>query len=348
MIFLSFDWQLCALSKEASVREAINNLNSSSKKIVLVTDHENHLIGTVTDGDIRRGLIDGTDIDSPLHSIMNISPVTASSKLSTVEVANLMGFHGINQIPYIDEDNSVAGLYLTREAGKAYNNTLVIMAGGKGSRLLPRTEKCPKPLLEVHGKPILRHIIDKAKYDGFHNILISVNHLGQMIKDYCGDGSDLGVSIEYLHEDKPLGTAGALKMFDPIPLSPFILTNGDLITSINYSDLLNYHLASENMVTVTVKQHIIENPFGVVEVLDQKITGFKEKPKYSSLINAGIYVMNPKVLSFLDGSYCDMPHLISRLIKIGYDVGPYFLHEPWDDIGRPIDLDRVNGQFDAE
>ena len=163
-----------------------------------------------------------------------------------------------------------------------------------------------------------------------------------MIKDYCGNGSDFGVNIEYLHEGQPLGTAGSLKMFDPIPLKPFIVTNGDLLTSINYSDLLEHHLKNESVMTVTVKEHIIDNPFGVVEVSNKKIIGFKEKPKYSSLINAGIYAVNPNVLSFLDGSYCDMPDLISRLI------GPYFLHERWDDIGRPIDLDRVNGLFDAK
>jgi NDP-sugar pyrophosphorylase family protein len=216
---------------------------------------------------------------------------------------------------------------------------MVIMAGGKGTRLMPHTENCPKPLLCVRGKPLLEHIIDRAKSEGFEHFVLAVHHLGHMIEDYFGDGRRLQVNIDYVREECPLGTAGALGLLDPLPQSAFIVSNGDVLTDIRYAELLDFHRRHNAAATMAVRLHEWQHPYGVVQTNGVDIVGFEEKPIARSHINAGIYVMEPGALDALSPSeYCDMPTLFTRLQQRGARTIVYPMHEPWLDVGREEDL----------
>jgi NDP-sugar pyrophosphorylase family protein len=216
---------------------------------------------------------------------------------------------------------------------------MVIMAGGKGIRMRPYTENCPKPMLEVGGKPMLEHIIERSKADGFRNFIIALNYLGHMIEDHFGDGSNWKVKISYLREEEPLGTAGALSILQKSLDKPFLVTNGDVMTDIHYCDMLDFHLHHNAMATMAVSQYEIQNQFGVVKTKGLEIEGFEEKPIYRSHINSGIYVLNPDVLNLLESNKrCDMPTLFEQIKENGGRTIVYPMHEPWLDVGRPEDI----------
>jgi NDP-sugar pyrophosphorylase family protein len=251
----------------------------------------------------------------------------------------------VQQIPIVDDDQRVVGLHLWDEVTTpaARSNLMVIMAGGKGTRLLPYTENCPKPLVPVGGKPMLEHIIERAKSEGFNHFVLAIHHLGHMIEDYFGKGDKLGVSIDYLRESVPLGTAGALGLLNPRPATPFVVTNGDVITDIRYGELLDFHVRHHAMATMAVRLHEWQHPFGVVQTQGIEIVGFEEKPVARSHINAGVYALGPEALSALSSdAHCDMPTLFERLQAKAMRTVAYPMHEPWLDVGRPDDLNRAN------
>jgi NDP-sugar pyrophosphorylase family protein len=246
----------------------------------------------------------------------------------------------IKQIPMVDEDFRVTGLHLWDDlhTQQLRSNKMVIMAGGRGSRLYPETATCPKPLLKVNGKPILEHIIERAKSDGIHNFIIAVHYLSEMIKDYFGNGEKFGINIEYLEEKSPLGTAGALSLLKS-PDSDILVTNGDLITEINYGEILDYHKTHSAFATMAVRSYEFKNPFGVVEIRNLEICGYEEKPITISQINAGIYVLSPKSLDMLKkGAPCDMSTLFQCMLAESRKVVAYPIYEDWRDIGNPNDL----------
>nr|WP_255702758.1 sugar phosphate nucleotidyltransferase [Roseivivax sp. GX 12232] len=217
------------------------------------------------------------------------------------------------------------------------------MAGGKGTRLRPYTENCPKPLLPVAGKPILQHIIERARGQGFTKFILSLNYLGEMIRDHFGDGSRFGVSIDYVTEDQPLGTAGALSLLSPAPTRPFVVTNGDVLTDIDYRDLIEFCERQEALGVMAVRIYEWTNPYGVVQMDGLEITGFVEKPVSRSHINAGVYAFEPQALAHLRrDERCDMPMLFDRLREAGERTVAYPMHEPWLDVGRPDDLEKAN------
>jgi dTDP-glucose pyrophosphorylase len=334
-------WERTIISTTANIERAVNILNDTSLKIVLVTNLAGELIGTISDGDIRRGLLKGLNLASPIESIIHHDALVVPPKLSRETVVQLMTANKIQQIPIVDEQMHVVGLHLWDEISKplAISNTMVIMAGGKGTRLHPQTENCPKPMLLVEGKPILEHIIDRAKVEGFSHFVLAVYHLGHMIEDYFGDGKRFGVEIEYLREESPLGTAGALSLLSPVPDSAFIVTNGDVISDIHYGELLDFHQRNNAMATMAVRMHEWQNPFGVVETKGIEIIGYEEKPIYRSQINAGVYVMEPLVIGMLTKAVsCDMPTLFELIQKKEKKVIAYPIHEKWLDIGRPDEL----------
>ncbi|MEI6246710.1 MAG: sugar phosphate nucleotidyltransferase, partial [Acidobacteriota bacterium] len=227
------------------------------------------------------------------------------------------------------------------------DNVMVIMAGGAGKRLLPRTESCPKPLLPVGGKPMLDHIIERAKAEGIGRIVLAVHYLGHMIEAHCGDGRKWGIEITYLREEAPLGTAGALRLLDPPPASAFLVTNGDVLTDIRYGDVLDFHARHGANATMAVRMYEWQNPFGVVHTEGVDIVGFEEKPVVRSHINAGVYVLQPDALEMLTpGEPCDMPTLFERLQGRQSRTIVYPVHEPWLDIGRADDLARAQGRAD--
>jgi NDP-sugar pyrophosphorylase family protein len=260
-------------------------------------------------------------------------------------VTQLMVANKIQQIPVVNEHRHIVGLHLWDEITTVpvRPNMMVIMAGGRGTRLHPHTENCPKPLLPVAGKPMLEHIIERAKLEGFSHFVLAIHYLGHMIEDYFGNGERLQVRIDYLREQSPLGTAGALGLLNPRPDAPFVVTNGDVITDIRYGELLDFHIRHDAAATMALRVHEWQHPFGVVQTKGVEIVGFEEKPVSRSHINAGVYVLDPAALSLLTAdAHCDMPTLFVRLQEKAKRTAAYPMHEPWLDVGRPDDLSRAN------
>jgi len=334
-------WRQAVLPENSTIEKAVRNLDQVAIKIVLVVNKANKLIGTISDGDIRRGLLRGLDLKSSISSIIRHNALVVPPEMSRDMVMQLMVANKIHQIPVVDEQQQLINLHLwdkmTTITTRA--NLMVIMTGGKGTRLLPYTQNCPKPMVLLAGKPLLEHIIERAVLEGFNHFVLAIHHLGHIIEDYFGNGERLGVKIDYLREQSPLGTAGALSLLDPTPITPFIVTNGDVISDIRYGELLDFHNRYEASATMAVRRHEWQHPFGVVQMQGVKIIGFEEKPIARSHINAGVYVLLPDVLKELIAEApCDMPMLFERLHIKGKLTLGYPMHEPWLDVGRPTDL----------
>lgn len=340
-------WHKATLPPSATVAQAISNLNESSSKIVLVVNAAGELVGTLSDGDIRRGLLKGLDLQSHITEIIHRNALVVPPEMGRELVKQLMVANKIQQIPAVDAQRHVVGLHLWDEivTPTLRPNMVVIMAGGKGTRLRPHTENCPKPMLHVAGRPMLEHIIERAKAEGFSHFVLAVHYLGQMIEDHFGNGESLGVTIDYLRELTPLGTAGALSLLNPKPDQAFVVTNGDVITDIQYGELLDFHLRHNASATMAVRMHEWQHPFGVVQTQGIEIVGFEEKPIARSHINAGVYALDPDALSALSqDARCDMPTLFERLQTQSKRTVAYPMHEPWLDVGRPSDLIRANSE----
>lgn len=338
-------WTRVILPISSTIEQVIYVLNTVALKIVLITDVTGVLVGTISDGDIRRGLLKGLNLASSLESIIHYDALVVPPEMSRDLVVRLMIANKIQQIPIVNEKMHLVGLHLWDEISvpSARSNIMVIMAGGKGTRLHPQTESCPKPLLPVAGKPILEHIIDRAKVEGFSHFVLAIYHLGHMIEEYFGNGDRFGVKIDYLREKSPLGTAGALSLLDPLPSSGFIVTNGDVITDIRYGELLDFHERHNAMATMAVRLHEWQNSFGVVQTDGIDITGYEEKPVSRSYINAGVYVINPSALRFMASSVpYDMPIFFESIQENEGRVIAYPIHEQWLDVGRPEDLSKAN------
>lgn len=334
------DWKNVLVSPDTSIRDTIRTIDQGALKIALVVDADNRLLGTVSDGDVRRGLLRGLDLNTSIDPIIHREPLVAPAELDRETVLQLMHANKIQQLPAVDADRRVVGLYLWDElmVPSQRSNLMVIMAGGLGSRLRPHTETCPKPLLPVGGKPMLEHIIERAKAEGFQSFVLAIHYLGHMIEDHFGDGSRWQVQIDYLREETPLGTAGAIGLLNPRPDAPFLVSNGDVLTDIRYGELLDFHCRHGAAATMAVRMHEWQHPFGVVHTKGVDIIGFEEKPIARSHINAGIYVLEPRALDVLStGDHCDMPTLFSRLQERNERTIVYPMHEPWLDVGRASD-----------
>lgn len=334
-------WRKAILPANATIQQAIRNLDLVAVKIVLVINETGQLEGTISDGDIRRGLLKGLDLNSPITTVIHRNAIVVPPQMGREMVLQLMVANKIQQIPVVNEMHHVVGLHRWDEINTppVRSNLMVIMAGGMGTRLRPHTENCPKPLLLVAGKPMLEHIIERAKIEGFNRFVLAIHYLGHMIEEHFGDGKHLGVQIDYLREQSPLGTAGALGLLSSRPEAAFVVTNGDVITDIRYGELLDFHLRHEAAATMAVRVHEWQHPFGVVQTQGIEIIGFEEKPVARSHINAGVYVLDPDALNALSpDERCDMPTLFERLQVQARRTVAYPMHEPWLDVGRPDDL----------
>lgn len=334
-------WRSAILPPDATIEQAISNLDQVAIKIVLVVNEQGKFVGTISDGDIRRGLLKGLGLDSQIKNVTYTKPLIVPPDMKRETVLKLMTVNKIQQIPVVDESLQVLGLHLWDNIviQPTRSNLMVIMAGGKGTRLLPYTENCPKPMVMVSGKPILEHIIERGKLEGFSHFVLAINYLGHMIENYFGNGEDLGVQIDYLREQSALGTVGALTLLDHKPSDSFVVTNGDVITDIRYGDLLDFHNRHNAAATMAVRLHEWQHPFGVVLTQDIEVVGFEEKPIARSHINAGVYVLSPDALNELAlNTACDMPSLFERLKDKSKRIIAYPMHEPWLDVGRPEDL----------
>ena len=341
-------WRNAMLPAHATIQQVISNLDQVAIKIVLVVNEAGKLEGTISDGDIRRGLLKGLDLKSPITNVIHRNALVVPAEMPREMVMQLMLANKIQQIPVVNEHHHVVGLHLWDMIATppTRSNLMVIMAGGMGKRLLPQTENCPKPLLTVAGKPMLEHIIDRAKLEGFSHFVLAINYLGYMIVEHFGNGERLGVRIDYVREQSPLGPAGALGLLNPRPEAAFVVTNGDVITDIRYGALLDFHFRHAAAATMAVRLHEWQHPFGVVQTQGVEIVGFEEKPVARSHINAGVYALDPDSLNFLStDDHCDMPTLFERLQAKANRTVAYPMHEPWLDVGRPDDLFLANGQF---
>jgi dTDP-glucose pyrophosphorylase len=329
-------WRKTLLSPDASIRDAIELLIDSSLRIALITDSSGRLVGTITDGDIRRGLLKGLSISSQIAEIVNTKPIVVPQSFSRESVLKIMSANKIYQVPVIDDDSKLVGLHLWDEiqTPSFRKNAIVIMAGGRGTRLLPKTANTPKPMLPIGGKPILEHIISRAKSQGFTHFYLAIHYLGNVIEEYFGDGSSLGVKIEYIKESSPLGTAGALSLIEPSPGEAIVVTNGDVLTDIDFGDLLDFHLQNEAKGTMAVQVYEWQNPYGVIRTNGIEITNYEEKPKYNFLINAGVYVLEPNCLDLLEkGEEAHLPSLFELMGSKGLKTVAFLIHEQWTDIG---------------
>ena len=341
MIITKEIWHQAALPESSTIGQVICSLDQVAIKIVLVVNKANKLMGTISDGDIRRGLLKGLDLNSPITSIVHHNPLVVPPEMRRDMVIQLMVANKIQQIPVVDGQQQLVGLHLWDEITTTpiRTNLMVIMAGGKGTRLLPHTQNCPKPMVLVAGKPMLEHIIERGKLEGFNHFILAIHHLGHLIEAHFGRGEKLGIKIDYLREESPLGTAGGLGLLPSRPEEPFVVTNGDVISNIRYGELLDFHNFYQASATMAVRPHEWQHPFGVVQTQGVEIVGFEEKPVVRSHINAGVYVLSPEVLNELIAEEaCDMPMLFERLQAKAKRTVAYPMHEPWLDVGRPLDL----------
>src|ERR1039458_2413169 len=334
------NWRKALIGSQVTLQQAIRCLNESAVQIALVVSGDDLLVGTITDVDIRRGLLRGLDLNSSVDAIIHRDPLVVPPKLARDTVMQIMKANKIRQLPIVDGDQRVVGLHLWDEliAPSQRPNLMVIMAGGQGNRLRPHTDNCPKPLFHLSSYSMLEHIIERAKSEGFQRFVLAIHYLGHMIEDYFGDGGRWGVQVDYLREQSALGPAGALGLLSPRPSTSFLVSNGDVLTDIRYGELLDFHRRHGAAATMAVRQHEWQHPFGVVHTKGVDIVGLEEKPIARSHINAGIYVLEPEILDMVSaGEHLDMPTLFTRVLQKSARAIVYPMHEPWLDVGRPDD-----------
>jgi dTDP-glucose pyrophosphorylase len=332
----------------ANIRQAMEAIDRGAKQIALVVDEGGHLLATVTDGDIRRGLLRGIGLDAKVAEVMHTEFTAIREDEGRAAAVALMRGRGLHQVPIIDAKGCLVDLVILDElTGLTRRDTRVIlMAGGLGTRLRPLTETVPKPMLPVGGKPILELILRNFTEQGFQKFTIALNYRGEMIREHFGDGSKFDAEITYLEETKRMGTAGALSLLETRPEQPFIVMNGDLLTSTPFSALLRFHSETGAVATMCARDYPMQVPYGVIEMEDTALRRIVEKPTYSHFVNAGIYVLSPETLDLVEpDELLDMPTLFERIIAKGDQASVFPIQEYWVDIGRHEDLDKARTEY---
>ncbi|MCG3658935.1 nucleotidyltransferase family protein [Aliarcobacter butzleri] len=337
------------LNINSTIKEALQIIDNGALQIALVVDENDILIGALTDGDIRRGLLKGLDLNSSIESIIFKIPTIAKISDTKEEILKMALSKKLHQIPIVDEKGRILGIQEIEELIKPKNKTnkVILMVGGLGTRLRPLTETTPKPMLKVGNKPILQTIVEKFAEYGYTNIIMCVNYKSHMIQDYFGDGKEFGVNIEYVLENQRMGTAGALSLLKEKPTEPFFVMNGDLLTNVNFEHLHNYHLATNSIGTMCVREYDFQVPYGVVNILNSKITSIEEKPTHKFFVSAGIYMLSPEVLDYIpENQFYDMPTLFEKIIAENKNAISFPLREYWLDIGRIEEYKKANEEYD--
>lgn len=339
------NWKIAAVRPDTSLETTIATLDKAGLRIVIVTDENDRLLGTVTDGDVRRALLRHQAMSTPVREIMCPSPQVADVHWTRERMLSVMDSNRLLQLPVVDHQGCVVGIETLHEMldRKLIDNPVFLMAGGFGKRLYPLTQDCPKPMLKVGEKPILELILQGFADAGFHRFYISTHYLPEVIRDHFGDGSRWNVSIKYVHEESPLGTGGALGLLphDEIEL-PIFLMNGDLLTRVDFRGLLEFHQRHNGAATLCVREYESQVPYGVIQSDGHRITEIVEKPVQRFFINAGIYILSPDLIRRVaHGESIDMPTLLTREISEGRDVNMFPVHEYWLDIGRIDDFNRA-------
>jgi dTDP-glucose pyrophosphorylase len=337
----------CFVNYTKTLMDGFRAIENSQMGIALVIDNEEKLYGTLTDGDIRRRLLKGDTLNSPLKHAVLRNCVAVSPNRDRSSVLDLMKARNINQIPIVDSENTVVGIHLLHEiiGSSVRNNWAVVMAGGKGTRLRPITENLPKPMIKVAGKPILEHIILHLLSYGIRTIYIAINYLGEVIKDYFSDGHKFGCSISYLQEKEFLGTGGALSLLPEPPKDPIIVMNGDLITQVNIDQMINFHKKNDYVATLGVKPYYHQVPYGCIHSIDNEVVSIIEKPISEHIVNTGIYLLNPEVLELVDNRFFPITELFEECLKTKKPIGAFKINDDWIDIGQHGELKKARGDL---
>lgn len=343
------DWKSILVQAGDSIHSVLNVIDKEALRVALVVDAQNCLLGVVTDGDVRRGILKGISIKASVSEVMNVKPCSGSIDASRLELREKMVSLDILSMPLVDNDNHVVGLLRLQDTYQPehHENPVFLMAGGFGTRLRPLTNNCPKPLLKVGNKPILEITLLNFIKSGFTNFYISTHYMPEMIMDHFGDGSKWGVNITYVHEETPLGTGGALGLLpDNLPNLPLIMMNGDILTNIDFQKLLDFHTNESADASMCVREYEYQIPYGVIQGMDGKITSMEEKPVQLFHINAGIYVVNPEIIKQVKSNErIDMPTLLEKKISEQGNVMMFPIHEYWLDIGRMEDYQRAQADI---
>lgn len=349
----SIDHRQILMSEGESLRQAIEVIENGNLQIALVLDQAGCLKGTVTDGDIRRGILRGVGLDDGVDKVMNNHPMSAPAGTPKDKLLALMDAKTIKHMPLVDAAGRVVGLEVLDPrlvSPSVKENVVIILAGGQGKRLRPLTDNTPKPLLKVGDRPVLERTLDHLKASGFRRFYISVNYLGSQIEEYFGDGHSYGVEIEYLREPEPLGTAGSLALFPGVPTSPVIVINGDLLTTVNFDQMLDFHRDGGYHITMGVKEYPFQIPFGVVTTENERVVAFNEKPTETRLINTGVYILEPAVLNDISkNTHQDMNKVLEYVLEEGtHQLGAFLIHEYWIDIGTADDFQQARLDHDLQ
>ncbi len=337
----------CAIGQDSVLRDAIRVIERERKSIAAVVDARQRVIGTVSDGDIRRALLGGHTVDSPVAVAMNTRPLTAPDTVATHQLLTLLMESRLEAIPVVGEGGVYRRVVHRDElstAGTAVAEcpfaAAVIMAGGEGRRLLPLTEATPKPMIDVGGAPLLERQILRLVQSGLRRIFLSINYLGHVIEGYFGDGARFGAHIEYLREPRKMGTGGALSLL-PRPLGgDLLVVNGDIVTRSDFMRLGAFHREEQALVTVGAVHHHVEIPFGVIDADNNRVLGIREKPSQRMLCNAGIYALAERALDLVAADeFFNMTDLVERALGAGEKVNVFPIYEYWSDVGTPQDLE---------
>ncbi|WP_195962670.1 nucleotidyltransferase family protein [Clostridium tyrobutyricum] len=336
-------------SKEnSSIKSILSVLDKGAKGIAFIIDDTDKLIGTITDGDVRRAILSGANLQDDISNIVHRNPVCISCDTNREKIRDIFIKKAVKVIPVVDGENRVVDLISINDIllPEGKENPVIIMAGGLGTRLKDLTKEVPKPMLKVGHNPILQHIIANFKQYGYNKILISVNYKSEIIENYFQDGLAYGVKIEYIKENKRLGTAGGIKLAEDYIDKPFFVINGDIFTNLNVENMMKFHVKNKFDITVGTRKHSFQIPYGVIETENNYIKHIKEKPKIEYLINAGVYCLNPNLISLIpDNKYFEITDLIDICIKNGAKVGSYEITDYWMDIGRMEDYNKVNSDI---
>ena len=342
------EWMSVLIKPDAPLLEALRVMNASSLQIALVTDDNRKLIGIVTDGDVRRGLLAGVTLEAPVSRVMNTSPSTIDESTDRPARLALMRRYQFHQIPILDPDRRVVGLETIDELlqPQQHDNWVLLMAGGLGKRMRPLTDARPKPLLEVGGRPIIETTIRQFVEQGFRNFYLSVCYKAEMFRDHFGDGSAFGARIEYLQESEPLGTAGAISLIrEPLAL-PLIVMNGDVLTTVSMGRILDFFREQTASALMCVRDYELQVPYGVVRAQEGNFLSVEEKPMHRFFVNAGLYVVSPEVVRLVpSGSPIDMTQLFELAQQKMKNVVVFPISEYWLDVGRSEDFVRANAEF---
>lgn len=347
---MPFDINTILVSPDHSVREAIERMDRTAKRIILAVDSQRCLLGTITDGDLRRAMLAGVDLDTSVEGLLAIKkklsyshPITAPVATHTDILIKLMQEHGVHQIPLLGSDEKVVGLVILDDLLPQIDLPVqaVVMAGGQGKRLRPLTEDMPKPMLPVGGRPVMEHVLEQLMQAGIRQVNVTTHYKPEKIIEHFGDGQSFGVELNYVNEDKPMGTGGALGLI-PKPNEPMLVINGDILTQVNLRAMLGFHQEHQADLTVAVRHYEMQLPYGVVECDGPHIQAVREKPQIGFFVNAGIYLIEPTAYQYIpNGEHFDMTDLIQWLLEAKKTVVSFPVREYWLDIGQHDDYNQA-------